>query len=332
LRRLSGVLLGITIWVQLSIPLAGLSQPQVGTTSKPVKLYGRIEQLTTQNGAQLPANLTRQPAQQSAKLDQPSSTQLPGRASITAVKPQTYFPDAFLGYWQGTLKVHANQFSSLAYEVDREETTKEVELLAPGRVGSVTFSFVRNGGQLSLEPTRIVFSAPMSQSRHAEELKELANSNPMLGQDVAGFLQSVPYYYGLEMGNVAQGTGITGNALHNQVIKNDIRQLGNGIVEQDLVSYNQERNPRDGRMQSGYSEMVLRFYQQAGQQLYVQVASVNYLADGRFKDKILLYGTVQRASSTQSRQYSVPPTSIPPALQDFIKQMTDGNSRTQNPY
>jgi hypothetical protein len=317
--------------VQLFAELAASCQTSSNTQRKPVTLYGRIEELSTHSGAQLPA-LTRQ----GGRVDQssPTTTRLPGKvttyygssttAPSYAPQSQSSFPESFLGYWQGTLRIHSNQFAPVAFQVDRDETLKEQELLAPGKEGSVSFTFGRTGNQLYLEPTQVVFSAPMSQSRHANELQALSLQ---MGPGFSGFIQNTPYYYGLEMGNVSGGVGVTGNSLHNQVVKNDIKQFGQGIVEQDLVSYNQENNPNSGRSQSGYSEIVLRFYPQGAQQFYVQVASVNYLADGRFKDKIFLYGTVQRTNTPAApRQYQTLTPSIPSEMQDVFKQFPFGGS------
>lgn len=328
--RLRQIAWAAAICLQLAAVPGASSQSNAHPASGRVTLYGRIEELSTHSGAQLPVKLT----SQQARVDQSRLLRivpsLSGQVSsqAAAVSSGVGFPEAWEGYWNGTLKVHSNQFAPVSLQVDRDETLKEQELLAPGKEGSVSFTFSRVNSKLYLEPSQVVFSAPLSQSRHADDLRQLSAvlgaPNQGLGAQMAGLLENTPYYYGLMMGNVSQGVGVTGNALHNEVIKNDVKQLAAGIVEQDLVSYNVERNPTNDRVQNGYSEIVLRFYKQSPQQLYVQVASVNYLSDGRFKDKILLYGTVQRANT--------PITPPPYSVQTIDSSMFSRIPDTRAPY
>ncbi|HEY9870064.1 MAG TPA: hypothetical protein V6D08_12935 [Candidatus Obscuribacterales bacterium] len=271
---------------------AGAAQPPAPPARKPTVLYGRIEEIVAGPGARLPVQLKAL----TPKLD--TSRRLQSGASALLGKVVSSYPVDWRGFWSGTLKVHAAVFDPVRWQFDPEEASKERELLRPGTQGRVTFNFTSDrGGRIYLEPARVIFSAPMDRSRYAEMLNQLQS---MLGAQAgqgAMLLQSVPYLYALHLGDLSNGVGVTGNLLQSRVVKNEITQLADGVLEQVVVTYNLVRNPTTGKTRYGYSESVVRFTRQSSNQLYVQAATVSYLQNGKFEDKTILYGTVARATS-----------------------------------
>lgn len=271
---------------------AGAAQPPAPGPRKPTVLYGRIEEIVAGPGARLPVQLKAL----TPKLD--TSRRLQTGASALLGKVVSSYPVDWRGFWNGTLKVHAAVFDPIRWQFDPEEASKERELLRPGTQGRVSFNFTSDrGGCIHLEPASVIFSAPMDRSRYAEMLNQLQS---MLGSQAgqgAMLLQSVPYLYALHLGDLSNGVGVTGNLLQSRVLKNEITQLADGVLEQVVVTYNLVRNPTTGKTRYGYSESVVRFTRQSSNQLYVQAATVSYLQNGKFEDKTILYGTVTRATA-----------------------------------
>ena len=58
-----------------------------------------------------------------------------------------------------------------------------------------------------------------------------------------------------------------------------------------------DQNRSSGRMRTGYAETVLRFTHLNPSQLYLQAACVSYDRYGKFEDKIVFYGTVNRGQA-----------------------------------
>jgi uncharacterized membrane protein YgcG len=75
-----------------------------------------------------------------------------------------------------------------------------------------------------------------------------------------------------------------------------LNQLATGVLEQVVVAHASDRNPTTGKTRLSYSESVLRFTRIDANRLYLQAASVNYRNDGRYEDKVILYGTLNRFS------------------------------------
>jgi hypothetical protein len=82
------------------------------------------------------------------------------------------------------------------------------------------------------------------------------------------------------------------------VLKNDIRELKPGVLEQNIVVNTQERKAKDGKLVHSVTETVIRFTKLNQSQLYVQAASVQYAKDGQFETKVLMYGTVNRGQAS----------------------------------
>jgi hypothetical protein len=273
--------------------------------SQPVKLFGRIEQLASGPGAKLPQLKALTP-----KLDTGST--LKGSASEQSSRPlsgkiASSFPVNWRGTWSGKLKIWSAQFDRIRWQFDPAEANKERELMTPGTEGSVSFTFSNDpSGRIALRPTQVIFSRPMEGSRYADVFQGMNTSQlGASGEMLAQAFRNIPYMYALHLGDLHQGVGVTGNLREAQVLKNEIRELKPGVLEQDIVNYNVDVNRESGKTQKGYSESVLRFYRQGTDRLYVQAATVGYTEKGRFMDKIVLYGTVSRgASQSQIPGYS----------------------------
>lgn len=275
----------------LAIPWAPLA-----FAADSVKLYGRIEQLQSGPGAKLPQLKALTP-----KLDTRGGL----KGSATEQRPlsgriASSFPVNWRGTWSGKLKIWSARFDRIRWQFDPEEATKERELMTPGTQGSVSFTFtnVATGG-LSLRPTQVIFSRPMDGSRYADAFQGMNMGQlGMSGEMLAQAFRNIPYMYALHLGDLRQGVGVTGNLREARVLKNEIRELKPGVLEQDIVNYTVDVNRESGRTQKGYAESVLRFYRQGPNKLYVQAATVGYTEKGKFMDKIVLYGTVTRGAAS----------------------------------
>lgn len=272
-----------------------------GKSSKPIKLYGRIEELCEVPGAKLPVRLQAL----TPKLD--TSRALRGQATSTNIQTQanTAYPVEWAGTWSGTLKVWTAQFDPSRWKFDSEEASQEQELLRPGTAGQVTFNFALSPSQrITLEPTQVIFSAPMDEKRVQQAMQQMqqmmGGMQGILGSGggvlVRQMIQSVPYMYALHLGNLVAGVGVTGNMLESRTLKNNVKLLAAGTLEQQIVNYTEDRSRASGQTKYGYCETVVRFTRMSRDQLYVQAASVDYDRSGQFEDKIVLYGTVARGA------------------------------------
>lgn len=283
-------------------------QIETKAKAKSTTLYGRIEEIVAGPGAKLPYVLK--------ALKPKFDTSLSGSISAKGTTPKysglvvSSFPNEFKGVWQGTLTIFASEYAQGRYVFDPKEATKEKELTAPGTQGSVSFEFSEPvAGNIVLQPTQITFTAPMDQAKWQDTLTQLQSTSPTLkglfgGADLSQIAQipgmqaliaSVPYMYALHLGAIQNGMGVTGNTLNSEIVKNEIRKLSASVIEQQLVIAEQVRNPQTGKTRIDYSENVVRFYKQSDKQLYVQAACIGYNQQGIFQDKLVLYGTVQRA-------------------------------------
>lgn len=268
---------------------------------KPTLLFGRIEEIAAGRGAKLPIQLKAL----TPKLDT-SATTLSASTQIyqaRAVTQPASFPVDLRGVWGGTLKVHSAEFDPICWKFDADEANKEREILKPGTTGDVTFEFKQSGNRIDLEPSQVLIQVPLSRTRYAESINQILSasglSSGVQGNDAMSMMANVPILYAIHLGNLVQGVGVTGNTLQARLLKNDVKQLAAGVIEQVVVTYNADRSSANGQVRYSYSESVLRFYRQNASQLYVQAAMVSYLQDGRFKDKVIMVGTVTRGQATQ---------------------------------
>jgi hypothetical protein len=118
----------------------------------------------------------------------------------------------------------------------------------------------------------------------------------MMQQMMANMNVPIMLNFGEVNGSMGE-EGLSGNAFHSKVLKNDIRQLSPTVLEQQIVTSEVQQIKKTGSTRNEYSETVIRFTKQSANQLYVQAASVNYTAAKRFERKFILYGTISHGAA-----------------------------------
>jgi hypothetical protein len=288
---------------------AVLQQERPTTTVQPKShmLFGRIEQLTSGVGAKFPVLKA-----QTAKMDLSGQTTLKAAATDNMFSGQIVrsFPSDFNGTWGGVLQLQQVNFDPLYYQVDPAEAKQTAELMRPGLQGKVNMIIQNTGSGLTLEPAKIYFSAPMTESRMNSQLSQLGSggmtlpgmgnmaSNPGMAQMMKSMMMSVPYIWFMSLG-ATQGTGLSGNAVQTNLVKNDVRQLSPTVIEQQIISQEHDTNPKTGKSRSSFSESVVRFTRYNASQQYVQAVAVDYSADKRFLRKMAFAGYVTKGAVQQ---------------------------------
>ncbi|MBX9685433.1 MAG: hypothetical protein K2X27_01950 [Candidatus Obscuribacterales bacterium] len=230
-------------------------------------LYGRIEELRDEAGAKIPIKLQSLTPIRDGSLD----TKLEGKSSLQS------YPTDFRGTWTGELTISSCSFDKSFWEFDPAEADEQSELLRAGIRGRCSVTFYKGKGEeTELEPCSVIFA----------KVSQTANGQPGL-----------PFFYSLHLGDLSSGRGVTGNELSCKLMKNNLKQLSKTVLEQEVVTEDFDRNPRSGKVKTGYSENVLRFTRLDRNRLYLQAATVSYRSDGKFQNKVLLYGTLDRSNS-----------------------------------
>lgn len=286
---------------------AAQAQTSPVASSQRTVLYGRIEQIAAGAGAQFPILLK----PMKAKMD-PRGLKLQASASDTALRGSVVssFPFDFSGNWGGNLTVWTMQQSPICWQTDPDEAKWTQAAIRNGLVGGVNFAFGRApNNKVGLEPARILFAVPIKDTNQQEQLNQLLSGGALGGQAMApGQSQFMRQFMGsmvssmtvpmtLNLGNFQTGgmvQGVSGNQLEESVVRNVIRDLAPGVLEQQIVTSEAERIAKTGQLRYGYGESVIRFTKQTSDQLYVQVATVSYTQNRQFRRKIILYGTVRR--------------------------------------
>jgi hypothetical protein len=304
------------------------------SSAKSLKLYGRIEEICAQPGAKIPIKL------QSMKGKLDTSTALSGQAiqaratSSIQTNRVASFPTDWSGFWSGNLQIYTRQFDQICWQFDAEEANQEVALLQPGVVGQASFNFTRDSqGKIYLEPTKFIFNGYKDVSKEMAQYRDSiskmfgsqSGQSPFGqmfggGNSFAPMTTKIPATYVMWFGDLEPSRGVTGNTLQSRVVKNDIRQLGPSVLEQVIVTSEADRNATTGKVRNSYAESVLRFQVQSANQLYVQAAKVNYTSNGKFMNKVVLYGTVSRNTNARSGQ-SPYGYSNTPSLNDSFNQI-----------
>lgn len=279
-------------------PGAATAQPKKPAT---LTLTGRIEELCKGNSATLPLKWKKMEPIRDPSLD---PKPLVGKATATpplAARTQTSYPMDFRGTWSGSLTIYQRTYDPIRWQMDKEKADKEYKLLAPGRTGQVSIAFYQkpNGG-VFMEPCQVVFQTTQTMAEATRTMNQQFGGMGQMGlspQQAAMFANmQVPEIYALHLGDLHAGIGVTGNQLNSTLLKNDIKQLRSDVIEQNVITRDSDRNPRTGVVNLGFSESVLRFTRVSSNQLYLQAATVNYRNDGKFTDKVILYGTLNRSN------------------------------------
>lgn len=288
-------------------PAASSAKPASSATASSGAVHGRIEELATTPGAILPLRAL------TPKLDTSKPSMLKGEVTENVAAGSTTlsgaagqnkgvvrsFPVDYSGTWGGSLKVWNAQYGPLAWQFDPDEAKQELAILRPGAEGSVSFNFVQdNTGKVQVEPTQVVFTvnSAVSTSQLAGQMGAGGGQAQALAALLGGGQGTmvIPRMYAMHLGNLPGGIGVTGNYLQSRVAKNEIRELKPGVLEQTIVTRDSDTNSKNGKVRQAYSENVLRFTKISPSQLYVQVATVKYNVNGKFENKCIMYGTVNR--------------------------------------
>lgn len=262
---------------------------------KPVKLYGRIEELCASTGARLPLKMQAMTPIRDTSLDAKQKT-LAGKTTLQA------YPMDYRGSWSGELTVFSANFDKTYFARDPEEARKEQQMMRPGTKGQYTVTFYQgSNNKIEMQPSQVVFQTTESM---ASQMQLMARTSPGLSAFMGGANNpmmanmQVPVMFSLHLGTpITQGEiGVTGNQMSSELMKNTLRELKAGVLENQIVTKDRSRNPQTGKVQDGYSESVLRFTRLNKDQLYLQTAYVYYRADGQFQAKYVLYGTLNRSN------------------------------------
>ncbi|HMP51665.1 MAG TPA: hypothetical protein PKD05_08925 [Candidatus Melainabacteria bacterium] len=271
-----------------------------------MKLFGRIEQISASGDVKMPVLKA-----MTAKLDPR------GKKVETGVDENVYsgsitqnFPTDFRGQWGGTLVIWSYHYSPLYLQVDRAEAVQTVKILQRGRKGNVNFDFFQDSrGKTTLKPAEVLVSVPMKDTYSYGQMmkgttdmqKQMAPFNKQFEQ-VMGNMEApvVKINFGNFQTDGVTVTGVSGNQARQSVVKNVIRQLAPNVIEQQIVTRSVTKVKGTNKTNTGYAESVLRFKKLSDQKLYVLTASVNYTSSGKYLDKLIMYGTVDRGRLVQT--------------------------------
>lgn len=269
-----------------------------GASKEPMKLFGRIEQLTGSADVKLPPLKALTPQLDPRGLVGGVSGAVDeSKYSGTIAKE---FPNEFKGTWGGTLKVWTYTYSPLYLKQDPAEAASMVKIMKRDRAGVTNFVFREDRTRkISLEPTSVLLSVPMKDTNtYAQMMKGggPGNMGAFAGQfeQIMGNMETpcVAVHFDNYRADGVTETGVSGNKSAGQVVKNVLRQLAPGVVEQQIVSKFTTIVKGTNKKNTGYSESVIRFKKLSAGQLYVLAASVNYSDKGQYLNKFIMYGTV----------------------------------------
>jgi hypothetical protein len=280
--------------------------PARAAAGRPIKLYGRIEELCAGKGAKIPLKMQALTPLRDTSLDAKlaaSATTLAGKASTLAAKAAALqvYPMDYRGSWSGQVTVNSANFDPAYFEMDAAEARKESELLRPGIKGSYSVTFYQgNNNRIQMQPSQVVFQGSDTMGN---QMKLLGKSDPrlkgMMGANnpLMANMQ-IPIMFALHMGTpiLAGEIGVTGNQMSSELMKSSLKEVAKGVLESQFVTRERERDPETGKTKDGFSESVLRFTRLNNQQLYLQAAYVYYRKDGHFLAKYILYGTLERGN------------------------------------
>ncbi len=310
--------------VVLSAGLSGFEQPQfdpnaTGTSSsgstagggkagadgsgkgKPVATgKGRIAQLLSENGAQLPIRLQAL----TPKLDATSSKPV---LLTGGVSKSGSFPNDWHGSWSGTLTIKVFQYNPQCARFDPAEFSQTQSLMQPGTSGKVTFKFTEGSDRkMELLPAQVYFSRPATVNHYriyASEntgREQQSADSPGAGWIKLGKIRPIagqPFTYILHLGLFEPGTGVTGNSLSGRLLSDAVKTLSEDVVEQQVFTYESDVSRLTGSVGHAFSENDIQFSAEDAETLKVEAASVRYGPAGDFVDKVILEGEVRRDES-----------------------------------
>ncbi len=300
------------------------SKATLGATAKPAqapvqaqatttKLYGRIEQITSGNGANFPIILKAMTPQLDNSL---AKKPLSGAATDVSMFSGTIaksFPSDYRGNWGGDLTVWRVEQDPICYKIDPEEASKVLKIFKSGAKGSTNFMFAQDTrGGIVLAPAKVMFSVPGKDIGADQQMAQMmggqsfASMGPM-GQMMQQMAQSMPVPVIFSFGDIQSSQyakGLSGNEFVQRTLKNQVRQLAPNVLEQQIVAECNEIMRATGQPRKRYEESVLRFTKVNSQQMYVQAAQVVFGQDRKFQQKIVMYGYVTKGQVANTNPYS----------------------------
>ncbi len=312
-------------------------QAQATTT----KLYGRIEQITSTNGASFPVILKAMTPQLDLSLQKNKSMQ--SGASQTALFSGTLaksFPQDYRGNWGGDLTVWRVEQDPICYKIDPEESSKVLKIFKNGAKGSTNFMFAQDvKGGIVLAPAKVMFQVPGGEIGADQQMAQMmggqsfANMGPM-GAMMQQMAKSMPVPVIFSFGDIQSSQyakGLSGNEFVQRTLKNQVRELAPNVLEQQIVAECNEIMRSTGQPRKRYEESVLRFTKVNSQQMYVQAAQVVFGGDRKFQQKIVMYGYVTKGQVANTNPYSGMMQMMQPG-QSGAGQGFPGLSPGQNPF
>lgn len=268
-------------------------------SAQPIRLYGRIEELTAGTGARIPLKMVAMQPVRDTSFDEPKLTGKATTLTASAKSVVQSYPIDYRGSWTGELTINSVNFDPTYFQWSPAVAQKEARIMRPGMRGSCTVTFYEGrNNKIQAEPTQVAFQGTdtLAGTGGMGELGAMAN-NPMFAN-----MQNmqVPVTLVLHLGAPIQSYehGVTGNQLSKELMKNTLKELSRGLLEQDIVTKDYDRSA-DGRTRVGYSESVLRFTRISDSQLYLQAAYVYYNTQAKFQAKYMLYGTLNKSYGQQ---------------------------------
>ncbi len=273
--------------------------------AKPRMLFGRIEELAGSANANLPIVFKAM----KPILDTRKPTAMKGQTSEYSGTITQSFPEDYRGNWGGTLQVVKLQQDPRCWQIDSAEANKLQQILIPNLQGSTNFFFNTDRfGKIAVEPAKVMFMVPAKDTNTGDELnKMLGGMGAMggMGQMMGQMMQNMNVPILLTFGEMKGGdavTGVSGNKLDADLLKNTIRELAPGVFEQQIVSRLQTVMKGTNAARWSFDESVIRFQKQENRPdlLWVTCASVTYDKDGKFLRKMILRGWMQKGRTMQN--------------------------------
>lgn len=281
------------------------STPPVEQHHTTTKLFGRIEQLSGGAGANFPIQLKAQTPHMDTRLQAPKK--LTASANTYSGKVVSSFPTDYRGNWGGNLRVMQMQVDPVYYQIDPEEARRTTQALRLGTTGNVNFKFDQRGPNVALEPAQVMFMVPGRDTMVGEQVQQIMGGQAGgFGQMFSQIANNMEVPIMLNFGDVdtsassGMETSLAGNQMRANVLRNDIRQLAPGVLEQQIVTKETTWDKRTHRQRTGYGESVIRFTSRNSSQMYVQAATISYSGSRQFLTKVMLDGWIQRGQVMQT--------------------------------
>lgn len=276
------------------------------------KLYGRIEQITSSNGASFPIILKAMTPKLDTSMQQKPLKGATADTSLFSGVVAKSFPTDYRGNWGGDLTVWRVEQDPICYRIDPEEASKVLKIFKTGAKGSTNFDFTQSTGGITLVPAKVMFQVPGKDVGAEKQLDQMlggqgmASMGPMAAM-MKQMAQSMPVPVIFSFGDIQSSQtakGLSGNDFVQRTLKNQVRELAPNVLEQQIVAQCDEVMKSTGQPRRRYEESVLRFTKVNSQQMYVQAAQVVFGQDRKFQQKIVMYGYVTKGQVANTNPYS----------------------------